>query len=113
MDQPPKIPTDLHGNGSEIWAWGRALSDYTQRLDKTRKLRARISTIGNECGDCDKWMKSSLCPREKNVNGRNKGPSCGAYICGQFVETASATKRRQDLSAELAAFAADTKPQRS
>lgn len=108
MDQPPKVPTDLHGDGSEIWAWGRALSDYTHRLDKMRKLRARISTIGTECGDCDKWMKSSLCPREKNVNGKKSGPSCGASICSQFIETTSATKLRHDLSAELAVLAKQT-----
>lgn len=38
------------------------------------------------CGDCDHWMKSSKCPREKNINGWNHGPSMNGTICDQFQE---------------------------
>lgn len=38
-----------------------------------------------KCGDCAKWMCSSLCPQEKNVNGRNEGPSCNGRICSDFT----------------------------
>ena len=38
------------------------------------------------CGDCYFWMKSSLCPQERNVNGRNKGPSMNGSICEKFAE---------------------------
>ena len=38
------------------------------------------------CGDCDFWMKSSLCPEERNVNGWNKGPSMNGIPCSKFQE---------------------------
>jgi hypothetical protein len=37
-----------------------------------------------KCGDCDKWMKSRECPRERNVNGMSRGPSCNDYQCDAF-----------------------------
>lgn len=99
--QPPKLPNHVSGDGREIWDLAHRLSQHTQRLHKMRQLRADIAKIGNRCGDCNKWMKSSQCPREKNVNGRNRGPSCDDYKCGQFVETSSATKRRAELQADM------------
>jgi hypothetical protein len=36
------------------------------------------------CGNCDHWMKSRVCPKEKNVNGRNKGPSMNEFACELF-----------------------------
>jgi hypothetical protein len=36
------------------------------------------------CGDCFFWMKSSLCLREKNVGGVNKGPSVDQSSCAKF-----------------------------
>lgn len=37
-----------------------------------------------KCGQCNKWMKSNLCPKEKNVNGWNKGPGMDTFICKEF-----------------------------
>lgn len=37
------------------------------------------------CGECDKWMKSRECPRERNVNGWYRGPSCDDAPCNQFT----------------------------
>jgi len=101
MNEPPKIPTDISNSGKEIWDWAANLSAYRHRQDKIRDLQSDIRTIGSECGDCDKWMKSGQCPRERNVNGRNVGPSCSRPICSQFVEGRQATKRRQERIAEL------------
>jgi hypothetical protein len=39
----------------------------------------------DRCGNCFKWMKSTLCPKEKNINGMNRGPNCNAPVCSQFV----------------------------
>ena len=38
----------------------------------------------NKCGDCYYWMKSSECPRERNVKGRNRGPSISGSPCEKF-----------------------------
>ncbi len=39
----------------------------------------------HRCGDCDNWMKSRQCPREHNVKGMSRGPSCNDYTCDKFV----------------------------
>lgn len=101
--QPPQLPSHTSNDGREIWDWAHRLSEHTHRLHKMRELRADISKIGSRCGDCNKWMKSRECPREKNVNGRNRGPSCNDFKCSQFVEEHHATKRRAELEADLAA----------
>lgn len=48
--------------------------------DDTLKKYIRQKT----CSDCDKWMKSSLCPYEHNVRGYSRGPSCSAFPCSKF-----------------------------
>lgn len=67
-----------------------------------RDLSDRIKLIGTHCGDCDKWMKSSACPREINIKGRLFGPSCNSPICDEFVECSTATNNRAKLTADLA-----------
>lgn len=42
-----------------------------------------------KCGNCYWWMKSRDCPRERNVNGRNRGPSMNEAPCGKFREDPS------------------------
>lgn len=44
-----------------------------------------------KCGECSHWMKSSLCPREHNVKGMSRGPSCGDSVCSKFVAKDAAT----------------------
>jgi hypothetical protein len=97
----PKLPDHVSSDGREIWDWAAKLSAHTQRMHKMRQLQADIGRVGTRCGDCDKWMKSRLCPKEKNVNGRNHGPSCDTPKCGQFVEEKFATRRRTELQTEL------------
>ena len=99
--EAPALPTHVSSNGAEIWDWAARLSEHTQRLGRIRQLRADLRRLGMECGDCDKWMKSRECPRERNVNGQTRGPSMTALVCGQYVEAASTTKRRVELEAAL------------
>lgn len=59
------------------------------RLEAIAEYKVRCVNLRNQkgkCGTCFWWMKSDYCPREKNVNGRNKGPSCEALVmnCPQF-----------------------------
>lgn len=57
-----------------------------------QQLAIQIAQLLNEaqttdrrcCGNCEHWMKSKVCPREKNVNGYSRGPSCNDYPCNQF-----------------------------
>jgi hypothetical protein len=110
----PTLPAEISPDGREVWDWAGKLSEHTHRLDRIRKLRARIIVIGSVCGDCDKWMKSSQCPREvSTMSGYNKGPSCGEFKCNSFVESVAATKLRDELSAELSTELAATPPAQS
>ncbi len=102
----PLLPEHVSANGQEIWGWAHRMSEAMHRVHKIRDLQNGIARVGTRCGDCDKWMKSSQCPAEKNVNGMSRGPSSEAFKCSQFVETATASKRRVDLTEELAQIAA-------
>lgn len=101
MSEAPKPPQQISGDGREIWDWAARFSAHTYRVDEMRRLNADIRKIGTRCGDCDKWMKSSQCPMEWNENGRQRGPSCEDTTCAQFMETTSASERRESLKAEL------------
>ena len=59
-------------NDRELW-W--AMSDA---------LKAKYAPK-RRCGDCHKWMKSRECPRENNVKGISRGPSCNDFTCYQFA----------------------------
>jgi hypothetical protein len=89
---------------NRIWDSLAKFDEENQRRQKVADLRQKCALVGTTCGDCDKWMKSSLCPLEKNVNGRNHGPSNKQQRCGQYVEASSATRRRESLSVQLAAI---------
>lgn len=78
-----------------------AFDTERQRARRVAELNEKIRKVGTRCGDCDKWMKSRICPKEHNVNGYTRGPSCDGFICTQFVESASATNHRATLIAAL------------
>lgn len=86
---------------SEVFDWAARFSEATHRRARLADLRREIATI--RCGDCDKWMKSSECPREKHDmrKGRSYGPTCVAPICAVFVESASSARLRADRRAEF------------
>ena len=81
-----------------------AASDSMHKAIKTKELRRKIAGIGSRCGDCNHWMKSRTCPRERNVGGMSRGPSCDDVVmnCAVFVIKPAAIERRARLSAELA-----------
>jgi hypothetical protein len=99
MSAPPPLPAHVSANGLEIWAWAADLSAWRQRQDRMRELTRQIAKV--RCGDCQHWMKSRICPREHNVNGRNKGPSCEGVICDKFVEEPHYATLRAERRAEL------------
>lgn len=102
--KPPALPAHISSDGREVWDWAGKLSEHVHRLDDMRRIGAEIRTTGTTCGDCDLWMKSSQCPKERNVNGRNQGPSCNTAKCVKFVETTQATRRRTELQERLSAL---------
>lgn len=80
--------------------------------DLLAEHRRAVLRDGKRCGDCNNWMKSRQCPREKNVKGYSRGPSCDAAICAsfewsplrrQYCEEKSADRQRQasELGIEL------------
>lgn len=101
MDNPPLLPTNISSNGEELWRWADKASQWIQVQSRIQELKYAIRQCGTRCGDCDKWMKSSECPREKNVNGMTRGPSINAPICNQFVIKNWVIKHQEDLQKEL------------
>jgi hypothetical protein len=86
-----------------------AMNKASARLQDVAEYKVRCVNLRNEqgkCGTCFWWMKSSFCPREKNVNGRNKGPSRGDLVmgCPQFYldprSKANFEKEQQWLDSE-------------
>lgn len=59
-----------------------------ERLSLLAQLRDKVIAARDidrrECGNCYFWMKSRDCPRERNVNGATRGPSCSEPACGKF-----------------------------
>ena len=73
-------------NGSEIFDLAEKFSDKLQKLSDIGDLQTDIRKLKNDvCGNCDLWMKYSLCPKEYNVNGHNKGPSISEISCAKFI----------------------------
>lgn len=74
-------------------------SEQVHGIDLQRKhmqhLRERAQ---KNCGHCYWWMKSRDCPREKNVGGMSRGPSCSGLPCEKFRST-------DDHAASVAAYA--------
>jgi hypothetical protein len=69
---------------------------------KQRELARLVKNARKRCGNCDKWMKSRECPREHNVMGMTRGPSCEDMPCGQFVSSPSHVKNLAELAAHEA-----------
>ncbi len=72
---------------------------------KDKVMEARFSAR-LRCGVCYFWMKSRDCPRERNVDGMSRGPSCEAPICGKFQQTNSSLEiiaRKQQEANNFAA----------
>ena len=107
----PELPRNISADGREIWDWASKLSTHIHRQDEIRRLSRDIADIGTKCGDCFHWMKSGSCPREtRNNAGRRVGPSMNGPKCSKFEEEAWQTKRREELTAKVAALKALDQP---
>ena len=70
----------------EIDGFIDAMTKASRLVDLKAKRSHAIQRAKPRCGNCNNWMKSSKCPKEVNVNGRSKGPSCEGFACPSFVE---------------------------
>jgi hypothetical protein len=104
MVEALRLPPQVSADGSELWEWAGRFSQAVHRQARIAELGAQIRKV--TCGDCSRWMKSRECPRERNVNGWNRGPSCEDLPCGIFSESASSTKLRDERRSELTALRA-------
>jgi hypothetical protein len=104
MGEILNIPSDISADGREVWDWASKFSEHVHRQDEIRRLSSDLARRGNRCGDCAKWMKSRACPKEQNIGGMSRGPSSDSPKCGQFLESGTATKRREEITAKLAAL---------
>jgi hypothetical protein len=75
----PELPSQLSSDGRELWAWAESAAAAMNRQIERSRLVNEIARIGKHCDDCDKWMKSSQCPAERNENGRRRGPSMNGW----------------------------------
>jgi hypothetical protein len=101
MNNIPQLPQDISSDGREVWDWADKMAQVVAKNQKIRDLRAKLAKNAKECGDCDKWMKSRFCPREKNVNGRNVGPSMSSPICNEFIQNETSIEFGKEWQAEL------------
>lgn len=97
----PKLPQDISADGHEIWDWAGKLSCAVHKNNKICDLQSRINKIGTRCGDCYNWMKSTMCPKEHNIKGYSRGPSCDDYKCKDFVQTEHSIEFKAELEKEL------------
>ena len=65
----------------------RAGNDVQREAARRQELEHLRDNATRKCGGCFWWMKSRDCPREHNVAGQSKGPSCGASICTKYRPT--------------------------
>jgi hypothetical protein len=75
-------------------------SDRSHAYHKIRELEHDIRRMKNECGSCDFWMKTSLCPREE----KGHKVTCGEWICDKFIMhkwTEDLIKSKNDRISEL------------
>jgi hypothetical protein len=71
-------------------------SDYTNAVDaweqRVRNLRSRCA---RECGNCDHWMKSRICP----IDDQRRGfPSMSYPGCGKFTPKRDAVMSAEELA---------------
>ena len=90
-----------------VFAFADAFSKSVHRADRIRTINAELLRTGRRCGDCYFWMKSRECPREHNVNGMSRGPSCEGLACSKMQMTTDAIQGRDRLTAELAGLRAE------
>jgi len=78
-----------------------ALSRISELADLAEAKRVADATDSLRCGNCFWWMKSSQCPREKNVNGYSQGPSNNSPACSKFKITDRVVALKAERLAEV------------
>lgn len=97
----PPIPQEISNDGREIFDWALNVGNAVAKQQKINELKKAVYSPSN-CGECNKWMCSGLCPREVlQKNGRYIGPSMNASICDQFQQKSYDSDRRKKLKEEL------------
>lgn len=69
------------------------------------KVNYAIEAGELRCGACNHWMKSRVCPREKNIGGMTRGPSSGSLACDQFSRSMSSIATQGRRVCEAIEFA--------
>lgn len=74
------------------------------RITLGYEMSLAITSALPRCGECYWWMKSRDCPREHNVKGMSRGPTCDAAVCDKFKakdeETAARVAERWKPAAD-------------
>lgn len=83
------------------------LCELRSRDMELAKLRREIQACEPRCGNCDRWMKSMLCPRETRTRaGRRAGPNSNTFPCEKFAMEGYVADRRGELVAKRDALLA-------
>ncbi len=97
----PAIPHQISNDGREIFDWATNIGNAVAKQQRINELKNAIHKPAT-CGACNKWMCSSLCPREVHQkNGHYIGPSMNGTICNLFEEKTFDTENRKKLQEEL------------
>jgi hypothetical protein len=100
-------PTDISGNGQEIWDWASRLAAHVQRQSKRDELAQQLAGLDSECGSCTKWM-TKRCPHERlSVASHSNGPNCNSRICSEFSMKSYVVEMIAELKSKLEALDAE------
>jgi hypothetical protein len=77
-------------NRQQAEAVFNAFADFSAKIHAEDARRKNLAWLRDnarrECGNCDHWMKSSLCP----IDDQRRGfPSVSHPPCGKFVSSSS------------------------
>ena len=75
---------------------------YSQQIFLNDQLKNVADACRDECGSCIFWMRKG-CPKEKNINGISRGPSCCSPPCEKFQLNPIHAEIRIDKFAEMQA----------
>jgi hypothetical protein len=77
-------------------------ANMVMRDEYLRRTKEEESAASPKCGNCARWMKRGICPREHGVGDPRGGPSAGGLACGKYVENAAITAIHRDRAIEYA-----------
>jgi len=82
----------------DAFDFGMAASTALHKEVEKQEIRRQL--LVNLCGDCALWM-SGGCPKERNVNGTQVGPSMNDPVCRSFLMSPFAQRRKLDAQKRL------------